>query len=544
MAKSTGDLERLEISKRLGALPVIKNVLEKLRIREIVDHECPIREGVADYTHGQMVEILIANRLTAPHPLYRFELWAEEFAAAELFKIDPAKLNDDRLGRTLDAIAGCIDEIQMKIAIHAVHSYGLSLDQAHLDITSFMFEGVYDNDDPEYPEVRRGYNANGDFKRKQVRTGQAVLKDGNVPIYHKVFDGNRTDSNTLMQVLEGLDFLRSHAKPKEMVHVGDSKLLAAGNMLFLLKRDVLFVAPGERGKGLADQLLGLKEDEWIELPYASESEILKRKKAPIEEWNRYWCQESTATIRDPDSGKVFQFRRLTIRSSDEIRASRKNRERQLQKAEEELRKVANGIGRYYKTEQQVDKKVSSILEARRVMGLFKVSMGTRNDRPYLEWSQDSDAIAQAEKISGCYQLLTNLPAEREANEILKIQKDQYRVEQRFENWKGPLEVCPIFLHSNRRIAALLLVTAQALMVFSLIEREVRRELGDQDGYAVGFIGERRKSRPTGTTIFYVLRVVAALVTSGEPKIDRVLNLPPLVRQIHDIFEVKPDQIIG
>lgn len=543
MADSTRDLERTEISKRLGALPVVKKILEKLSIREIVDRHCPIREGVADYTHGQMVEILIANRLTAPHPLYRFDLWAEEFAVAELFKVDSAKLNDDRLGRTLDAIAGCIDEIQMEIAINAVRCFGLSLEQAHLDITSFMFEGIYGNDDPAYPEVKRGYNANGDFKRKQVRTGQAVLKDGNVPIYHKVFDGNRTDSNTLMQVFEGLEFLRAHAKPKEMVHVGDSKLLAAGNMLFLLNRGVLFVAPGERGKGLANQLLDLKEEDWIELPYASESEILKRKKAPIEEWNRYWCQETPATITDPESGQTFQFRKLTIRSSDEMRATRKNRERQMQKAEEELQKVANGIGRYYKTEQQVDKKVSSILEARRVTNYFKITVGTREDRPYLEWSQDSDAIAQAEKISGCYQLLTNLPDKRTANEVLTIQKDQYRVEQRFENWKGPLEVCPIFLHNNRRIAALLLVTAQALMIFSLIEREVRRELGDKDGYAVGFIGERRKSRPTGTTILYVLRVVAALITSGEPKIDRVLNIPPLVRQIHDIFGVKIEQII-
>jgi len=555
MANSVSDLERTEISKRLGALPVILQVLRKLDIREIVDRYCPIRE-VADYTHGQMAEIFILNRLTAPHPLYRFDLWAEEFAVAELCQIDSAKLNDDRLGRSLDVMADFLEAINAEIALRAVTVFGLSLEQAHLDITSFLFEGVYKSSDPEYPMVKRGYNAEKDFKRRQVKAGQAVLKDGNVPIFFKVFDGNRTDSNTLMQVFEGLEFLRSVAKPQKMINVGDSKLLSAGNLLLLLEKEALFVGPGERGKGITEELLALDPEKWVELSYASEAELLKRKNAHKDDWNRYWFQEAPASIRDPKSGNEFLYRKLTIRSSEEMRATKKNRERQLQKAEEELEKLANGIPRYYKTEQAVQNKAASILEARRVTDFIKFTVGTRDGQlkdkagrsqaakmPTLVWNQDPDAIAKAERISGCCHLLTNLPAERTPNEVLQIHKDQYRVEQRFANWKGPLEVTPIFLKSNRRIAALLLVTGLALMIFSLIEREVRRELGDKDGYAVGFIGERRKSRPTGTTIFYVLRVVTALITRGEPKINRVLNIPPLVQKIHDIFEVKIEQII-
>jgi transposase len=561
VAETLKDSERVEIAKKLGALPVVKKLLQKLCVREIVDKHCPIRE-CADYTHGQIAEIFIANRLTAPHPLFRFDLWAEEFAVAELFGVSADKLNDDRLARTLDALSRCIDEIQIEIVERAVTVFGLSLRQAHLDITSLMFEGAYADGDPDFPLVKRGYNADKDFKRRQIKTGQVVLKDGNVPIFHKVFDGNRTDSNTLMQVFEGLEFLRAKAKVKEMVHVGDTKLLSAGNMLFLLSQDVLFVGPGERGKEFTEEILGLDPDKWTELQYASESELLKRKNAPEEEWNRYWYQEASASIEDPKSGKKFPYRRLIIRSSDEMRATQKNRERNLTKTEEDLTKLANGIPRYYKTKLDVEKKISSILETRRVKGLIKIEVGTRevlaeqkkrartgavegpNLVPTVTWSRDLNAIAQAEKSSGCYPLLTNLPAERSALEVLTIQKDQYRVEHRFANWKGPLAVCPIFLHNNDRIAALVLVTALALMVFSLIEREVRRELGDDNGYAVGFTGERRKSRPTGTTIFYVLRVVTALVFQGAPRIHRVFNTPPLVQQIHKIFEVKIADIVS
>ncbi|WP_425566896.1 hypothetical protein [Sphaerisporangium flaviroseum] len=37
----------------------------KLRIRDIVDAACPVGE-LAELTHGQVIEVLIANRLTSP----------------------------------------------------------------------------------------------------------------------------------------------------------------------------------------------------------------------------------------------------------------------------------------------------------------------------------------------------------------------------------------------------------------------------------------------------------------------------------------------
>jgi transposase len=543
--------EREEVSKRLGALPIVKKLLEDLKIREIVDRYCPIRECVADYTHGQMIEIFVANRLSSPNPLYRFDLWAEEFAAAEIFGLAAGKLNDDRLGRTLDAVANHIDEIQMEVAVRAVDLFGLSLDQAHLDITSFMFEGAYESNEAGHPAPMRGYNADGDYNRKQVRTGHCVLKDGNIPIFHKTFSGNQTDSKTLMQVFEGLEFLRAKAKPKEMVHVGDSKLLSSGNLLFLLRRGVQFVAPGERNKELKEQVLDIKPEAWIESTYISESEQLKRKKAPSEDWNRFYYQEFPATVVDPETRTELSYRRLIIRSSEEVRAARKHRERQIQKAEQELQKIAGGIPRYYKTQERVSAKVAIILEKCRVAAFFSVKTGTTKDRPYLVWSRNSEAIEKAEATSGCYPILTSLPAERTPDEVLAIQKDEYRVEARFANWKGPLEVCPIFLHNNCRVVALLMTTALALMIFSLIEREVRKALGDQDGRAVGFLPERRKSRPTGKSILDVLRVLSVVIMYGGhtsarsvSRVPRVVNVTPLIRRLHDVFGVTIDSIFN
>jgi Domain of unknown function (DUF4277) len=88
----------------LGSLPVVAQYCRRLDLAGIVDRACPVRD-LALLTHGQVIEALVANRLTSPAPLLRVEEWARGWAVEETFGSDPAALNDDRIGRALDAIA-------------------------------------------------------------------------------------------------------------------------------------------------------------------------------------------------------------------------------------------------------------------------------------------------------------------------------------------------------------------------------------------------------------------------------------------------------
>ena len=65
------------VEKTLGALPVVADYCRRLDLAGIIDHAAPIRE-LADLTHGQVIETLIANRLTSPAPLVRVSDWARE----------------------------------------------------------------------------------------------------------------------------------------------------------------------------------------------------------------------------------------------------------------------------------------------------------------------------------------------------------------------------------------------------------------------------------------------------------------------------------
>jgi hypothetical protein len=98
------------VEKLLGALPVVADFCQRLDLAGIVDRACPVRE-VATLTHGQVIEVLVANRLTSPTPLRRVEDWAQTWAVPEVFAIPSAALNDDRIGRALDAIAPKLEVI-------------------------------------------------------------------------------------------------------------------------------------------------------------------------------------------------------------------------------------------------------------------------------------------------------------------------------------------------------------------------------------------------------------------------------------------------
>ncbi|MEU5344713.1 DUF4277 domain-containing protein [Streptomyces sp. NPDC020766] len=58
------------MEKRLGALPVAAEFLRRLDVAGIVDEVCP-GGASALVTHGQVIEALVANRLTSPAPLVR-----------------------------------------------------------------------------------------------------------------------------------------------------------------------------------------------------------------------------------------------------------------------------------------------------------------------------------------------------------------------------------------------------------------------------------------------------------------------------------------
>ncbi|MFD0502282.1 hypothetical protein ACFQ0G_03530 [Streptomyces chiangmaiensis] len=136
---------------------------------------------------------------------------------------------------------------------------------------------------------------------------------------------------------------------------------------------------------------------------------------------------------------------------------------------------------------------------------LRTTIGTDEaGRPTLEWHFDQDVLDAQAAADGWYALLTSLnPEQATTQEVFLRYKGQGVVERRYGEFKGPLAVAPIFLEHNRRIMALITVICLALLVFCLIERQVRQALGPEQTMR-GLYPDNRKVRPTGRMIFYHL----------------------------------------
>jgi len=112
----------------------------------------------------------------------------------------------------------------------------------------------------------------------------------------------------------------------------------------------------------------------------------------------------------------------------------------------------------------------------------------------LELNQSQLAVAAAG--DGVFPLITNL-TDWSASEVLQAYKRQPIIEKRFSQLKTGFCVAPVYLMSVTRIVGLLAVYFLALMVQSLLERELRRSMAETGLANVPLYPEGRScSRPT------------------------------------------------
>lgn len=499
----------------LGALPVVARFCERLDIRGIVDRAVPVRD-VAILTHGQVVEILIANRLTSPQPLVHVERWAEAWAVEEIFGAEPWALNDDRIGRALDAIAPHLEAIVGSIGARAINEFGLDVSRLHWDMTSISMHGDYDKLEAGFVEPSYGHPKDRRVDLKQVQTGLAVTGDGGVPIMARPFDGRAAEIN---QVVGAMESLRDVCAQRRFLLIGDSKLVSFDNLSQITAAEVTFIAPASKAYVGADVLAGCDWDAAVPVDYVAQRDTNKT----AGERASYRVLEDAWTMPPPKSRKApgLALRRIFVWSSANAEAAAKSRAKKLDRARDDLERVIRGLGgRHYSTPDKVQARVTTIATKRRVAAYLvtTISIDT-NAKPTLSWHFDQDALDAEAATDGWYCLLTNLdPTEADTGEVLIRYKGQEIVERRYGDFKGPLAVAPVFLKNNRRIHALVSVICLALLIFCLVEREARAAIAPE--LKLAGLGGYRDARPTGANLFDAL--------ADLPLIPATANGPPII----------------
>jgi transposase len=526
------------VEKLLGVLPVVAGFCSRLKIRDIVDGVCPVRD-VAELTHGQVIEALVANRLTCPSPLVHVLSWAREWAVGEVLGVEPELLNDDRIGRALDAIAPHLDRIAGSVGVAAIEAFGIDVTRMHWDMTSISVHGVYEQNEEGFAAPKFGHPKDRRPDLKQVQAGIAVSGDGAVPVFHRAFDGGAGEVGQVIPVMRALQEL---ATERRLLIIGDSKLISYANLAAMDGEGVTFVAPASKTYVPASELAGLSLRDAVKVDY-----VAQRDQAKDQDKRGTWhVLEDAVTLTGPlKRDRVLELRRVFVHSSARASAAANARTLKLAKATDDLRRLERGLGsRHYPTEAKVNARLTVITKDRRIGAYLRTETGTDPDtgKPTLTWRFDSDSIDAEAATDGWYALLTNLdPDQANAAQVLTLYKGQEAVERRYSAFKGPLAVAALFLKNNRRIAALVTVICLALLVFCLIERQVRQSLAEQGETKVQGLYAGRPAIPTGRLILGALSTMKIIPGAGHSP-PLIPQPTPLQLRLLDLLGIDPRQL--
>jgi transposase len=532
--KTSGQLEALAGSfarldpplagtrRDVGPLLLAWRFLRELDVAHTIDGALP-HSARSSLSVGEAVCALVASRLCSPSPLYDITGWASGAAVHELFGTPAELLNDDRLGRALEGFAVYAEHVRGLLAARAIERFGVDAARLHVDLTTVRVSGAYEDS----ALIGKGWGADRRVER-QVRTLQASSADG-VSLYLRPDPGNASE---LALVGASLQRLLCFAKPW-MLMVCDSALGQPRPLCQIERAGLTFIVPLKVNTGFRERYLTEGAEQMLRpLRYVAERErglqkrLRTRYRGALRDWD----------VQDPETGEHRRFRVAYIHSSEEHEEVALARERALSKAEEALQRVERGLGgRYYKTKTQVQRRVGQIV-GQNIRGLITVTVGQRAGKPTIGWQCNETAIEQASLTDGVYALASNLKGRLSAERVLLLYKDQQIIERRHRDLKQTLKVRPIFLHNDDRIYALISIIGIALLVFGLIESQLRRALAAEEQKLLPLLPEERLAKPTGRNILTAFQGLGITYTTSGPRLDR---LTPTQKRILELLEIQP-----
>lgn len=501
-------------AKMLDVKPLITHYMNQLSLPELFEKYIPKTPQMA-IAPAEALTIMVFNIINSPNPLYKVSEWATDYldGIGETSQ-EANKYNDDCLGRNLDRLYECKrDELMIELSANAVNAHQLATDKIHNDSTTITFKGRYENQDPNAVQLRRGHNK--DFRPDclQLVFGLNITDDGHVPLSFKLFDGNQADDTThipnweeLRQMLERVDF----------IYIADCKLCSEDNLDHIHANDGYFITVVPKNRSMLKPFQNQLENgevEW-ELAYS-----VQDNRRPSEQHTFYTFETDTT-----EKG----YRLIWILSTAKAEQDLKTRERRLDKAEAELNILADKLNRYkLKTRKQIEaavarvtKTVQSLLDIEIIehTEIYTKKVGAGKPGPNsiyeectkityeIKWQRNQSAIDKQALSDGTFPLITNTALN--CTEVLQSYKQQSRLEKRFNTTKSVLDVAPVFLKKSSRIEAITFLYFVALMVISLIEREVRKRMGEESIESLAILPQKMKTEsPTWNNLRYLFRNV-------------------------------------
>lgn len=507
-------------SMDIGALPVVNKYIEDCRFHEIFERFMPSAAGTK-LSSADVVVFLLRNIMLASYPLYKLSEWACNYPARLLGLAQADMLNDDRVGRALEKLF-LADRSTMvtEIALHIIKHYEIEMSTCHNDSTSISFYGAYKREskfEKKPAALQRGFNKDHRPDLKQLIFNLVVAGDGAMPIHYMLYDGNVTDDTTHRNTWDSLRALVGHP---DFIYVADSKLCTAENMAHIDNRGGRFITVMPQTRKEHTRFV-----QWVQ-EHPVEGQPMRYRNPNTSKPDSYRGYESPAFTSEEG------FRIIWIRSTQKRRLDAESRNNRIQAVKDKLTELSGKLNRYYlKSKKNICQQVEEILKEHKMKDCFDYTIKTSRTsskkkispgRPgpasgyalvtknlyNLNWSVNKQVVEKKSNADGFFPLITNVK-NMDMRTILKHYKYQPHLEKRHSYLKSLLNVAPVYLKMPERIEALLFLYYLALMLYALIERDMRKSMKQARLKSIPIYPEKRECRrPSAERILDILKNIS------------------------------------
>lgn len=434
------DKVAMEDVREAGSIHAGHQMWQKIGVGEVL-----AGAGLSEKTR-LLTEMMALNRLISPSSEHAMPDWIRRTAIADILQADVQTLEDEALYRNLDRLHPRREDIEKGLASRERTLFNLDESIYLYDLTSTYFEGQCLSN----PQAKRGYSRDNRPDCKQVVVGLVLNLEG-FPTAHEVFDGNRTDSTTVDEMLDALE--KRTGKREGATVVVDRGMAYDDNLKQIKGRGYHYIVAsrqGERNKYLDDFEDG---EGWAEII---------RKPSPTNP-----CQKkSQVFIKKRIAGDEVHILCISDGRKEKDRAIREKQEARLLK---DLQKLGGQAGKgKLKKESSVHEAIGRLKERYpRVARYYEISY---EPQAYvLTWKEDGDKKEKAKNLDGGYLLKTNRQ-DISDEEIWRTYILLTRVESAFRAMKSPLSERPIFHHLERRVQTHIFLCVLAYHLLIAIEK--------------------------------------------------------------------------
>ena len=511
----------------VGHLGIVAGAYDSLGIADVIDTAIP-KTRHHNLSHSQVVKLMALNGLGfIERRLYLFPEFFDDIAVERLLGegITTDHINDDLLGRTLDAIAEydpteLFNEIVSNCLIPT--EYGTHC--IHVDTTNFSVTGEYESDfGTEEIKITYGHPKDGRWDLKRFVLGMASNQHG-IPLFLQTFSGNESDKETLRTIIENLK--KNLISDERVYHVADSafytkkNLQSIGQHTFWITHMPSTIKEAKELLASECQFKPCTDDRYSYFEHVSDYAGITQK------WVQYYSEPTFEAKKKKFEAKLNKKMLTAKKSLRKVCAIES-------KCEPDAHNVAqrwlndHPLFRFseYKIitiQRRAEKKRGRPKAGEPMVLIFRVEAD-------IEFNED--AIGKERQKLSRFILATNDTA-MSADELLYNYKEQGTVERGFRFLKDKsFRVAEVYLKKPSRIQALSMIMVLCLFIYSMTEYRLRKEL-EQSGETVTSQTKRPTQRPTMKWIFFRFRRVREFsFVDGGKRIKRIANLNDEFRKI-------------